>query len=52
MLSNSDKQETISMASPTIAKMEPKKDRPAGKKRAGSDAAEDWSSQNAKVCRR
>ena len=34
-----------------VSKMEPKTDRP-GAKRAASDAAEDWSSQIAKVCRR
>ena len=34
-----------------VSKMEPKTDRP-GAKRTASDAAEDWSSQIAKVCRR
>ena len=52
MFSNSDKQETISTTPPTMAKIDPKKGRPVGKKRSGSDAAEDGSSQSAKVCKR
>ena len=51
MYSNSDK-ETISTTPPTMVKVEPKKGRAAGKKRSVGDAAEDVSSQSAKVCKR
>ena len=53
MNSNSDK-ETISTTPPTtpaMVKVEPKKGR-AAKKRSVGDAAEDVSSQSAKVCKR
>ena len=52
MFSNSDKQETISTTPPTMVKVDPKKGRAVGKKRSVGDAAEDVSSQSAKVCKR